>query len=380
MLVSSRTWRMIVISSLVALLSLGAFSAVHAAAPFLAASVNPVPFGTFATALTVDTGDPGIRGILSVVNNGVTGDNGQLGTPKTVAAGNGNFGPINVDYISSGSYVFTLRNAADNALLAQLTVSKATPNGTTNPSIVLAAESSPSSYTPVIYLPVSATTTFPITRDNGSPLHVLYDSGNNTPVNVSLQYEIGGPYNAPIIQTAQLASATYGDFVFPYTVDGHYTLVMQRPDGTTVSTYKFAVNNLGAQGVFFNVPPGTKVPAGTAITGVTDSFQGGPMQVCVAQIPATPGTVQMALNSYGAAGVIAPITPYQIGQPGGPSGQYYAFVVLRQATPNAPAAPCPTLTGSGSSATVQYSPGPTDLTDFNGNGAQAAVPFIFGTQ
>lgn len=127
MLSPSRTLRMIVLASLVALLSLGVFSTVHAAAPSITPASATVPFGQTSITLTWDTGDGSVGQVWVRYN----------ATAEKLLAQNPS-GSVAITFlVNSGDYTFTLYKgvyqsspAAQGApVLAQTIQHKVNPNG-----------------------------------------------------------------------------------------------------------------------------------------------------------------------------------------------------------------------------------------------------------
>lgn len=247
--------RLLIALSVVSTLFVGALAVGAVDPPALSANPQFVPFGQFTTSITYNTFTG--TGYLYVTHNGVTRESSSgKGTQQ-----------VDVNYIASGSYLFTLRSAENpndsTNIISTIIVAKKGPNGATGASVVLSQTTSP--------LPVTPTTTFP------APLTIQFDSGNDTPSDLKVTYPTAGA-------TPQLVDTnTFDTKPFNYLQSGLYKFDLFQ-GGTPIASaaiqvgMNIAVTNPGGTSL---LSTSLSLLQGAPVAGNYVDSQARPVLVCV---------------------------------------------------------------------------------------------------
>lgn len=383
-----RSLRMAMVSSMVAVLLLGVVSAVPVAAATLTASPQNVPFGSSSTVITYDTG--GTPFFLFVSTSGAPGAPLKLVASGMGGSGAGSSGTYAAPFITSGSFVFSLRSSNDptstSNVIASTTVQKLGPNGQPGASVVLTPSGAipAGGVTPTTVIPQSTT--------------ALFDSGNDTTATLSLTYSTSLTTKNTVVVSAATYSAN--PITLPFIESGVYTATLTQ-GSTTLATASvsigpaIAVTTPGAPTIL--LPTVLDALGGKSLDGnYVDGF-GRPVQVCIGSLTQTvlggttgsltgPGGLLSGLNlgslGSGLLGGGTGLTGINLlgsgsmeslnsfGSNGYDRVQHYDFTLpnlliavsyVHQDTPTTTPAACPTLSLTGEVVDTVLGPGALDI-------------------
>lgn len=270
-----RQVRMALAFGLMAMLLMATVSVVQAGPITLTASPQNVPFGSFNTTITYDSG--GQPFFLFVSTSGAPGSPLKLVASGMGGSGAGSSGTYAATFITSGSFVFSLRSSNDSTsttnVIASTTVQKLGPNNQPGASVVLTPSGAipPGGVTPTTVIPQSTTAQF--------------DSGNDTTATLSLTYSTSLTTTTTVVVSQATFSAS--PITLPFIESGVYTATLKQ-GGTTLATASvsigpaIAVTTPGSQSIL--LPTVLDALGSKSLDGnYVDGF-GRPVQVCIGSL------------------------------------------------------------------------------------------------